>query len=99
MSRAQITLDGIRDRHNLTRYVKGNHAATFDVISKNIMSLATKIPSADIAIRVNINRVNYMDFVELYKYYNTFLKINYNILLKLLSTMLYSTLIHYIILY
>ena len=71
LSRAQITLDGIRDRHNLTRYVKGNHAPTFDVISENIISLAKKNPSADIAIRVNINRLNYMDFVKLYNHYNT----------------------------
>lgn len=70
LARAQITLDGTENRHNLTRFVKGNHAETFDVISENILSLATKIPSADIAIRVNINRMNYMDFVELYKYYN-----------------------------
>ena len=71
LSRAQITLDGVRDRHNSTRYIKGTHAATFDVISNNIMSIATKIPTADIAVRVNINRKNYMDFVELYKRYNS----------------------------
>ena len=70
LSRAQITLDGIKDRHNLTRFVKGTHAETYNVISDNILSLAKKIPSADIAIRVNINRMNYMDFVELYKHYN-----------------------------
>lgn len=71
LNRVQITLDGIKSNHDAKRFLKGCHGETFDRISDNILQIATEIPDADVSIRVNINRNNYTDFIEVYNHYNS----------------------------
>lgn len=60
----QITLDGICENHNKTRCLKDG-TPTFDKIYKNIIRLATDIPSLTVTVRVNVNRNNSYDFITL----------------------------------
>lgn len=61
----QITLDGDKENHNKTRCLKDG-TPTFDHINNNIIKLAKAIPSLDIAIRVNINRLNAQDYIKIF---------------------------------
>lgn len=70
MKRIQVSLDGLRDRHNSTRFLKADQAPTFDVIESNIEKMAKALPELHISIRVNIRKDNWMDFVQLYHKYH-----------------------------
>lgn len=65
----QITIDGVGDKHNRTRCLKGSNAPTFDTIVTNIDKILPSLPNTRVHIRVNIDRNNYLDFVEVYKYF------------------------------
>lgn len=70
LNRIQITLDGVREHHNKTRCLKGEERLpTFDVIISNIKNIVKVIPGIHIDVRVNINKINYNDFVDIYKYF------------------------------
>jgi len=53
----QITLDGAKEYHDKSRYIKGN-GATYDVIINNISTLFKLSDNAKIAIRVNCDKEN-----------------------------------------
>lgn len=60
----QITLDGVADRHNRTRALKGSNGPTFDTIVGNIEKIACELTETNVNIRVNVNKTNYKDFIE-----------------------------------
>lgn len=66
----QISVDGVEERHNKTRYLKASHAPTFSVIEKNLEKVAQALPDVQISLRVNINKENWRDFVSLYHKYH-----------------------------
>lgn len=68
LSSIQITLDGNETSHNKTRCLKGSGAPTYDAIVKNIKRLTSRIPEINLSIRVNINRKNSSDFIEVYNW-------------------------------
>lgn len=70
LNEIQITLDGNENNHNLTRFIKGSHKPTFDVIVKNIGSVLEKMPNTDVHVRINISKNNQDDFIEMYNYLN-----------------------------
>lgn len=59
----QITLDGVKEHHNETRCLR-NGTPTFDTILNNIFKISERIPSLEIAVRVNINRKNLNDYAQ-----------------------------------
>jgi len=59
ITRAQVTLDGSRKRHNLIRYTLNSNSGSFDKIVKNISDASESI---DIDLRVNINDYDLEDF-------------------------------------
>lgn len=63
----QITIDGIKESHDRTRCFKADGKGSFDTIYSNIKLVRDRIPDCNISIRVNINKGNKEDFVELYK--------------------------------
>lgn len=63
----QITIDGNENSHNKTRCYKANGDPTFHIIYKNVKLVRRLIPECKILIRVNINKNNVPDFIELYK--------------------------------
>ncbi len=71
LRRIQISIDGTRENHNRTRYLKGTKAPTFDKIEDNIELLAKSMPDLEISLRVNINRNNCDDFIAIYEKYQT----------------------------
>jgi possible arylsulfatase regulator len=70
MDRIQITLDGIESNHNKTRSLRLTNEPTFKTITKNIENLAKRLPEIRISLRVNINKTNYHDFIDIYRLYN-----------------------------
>ena len=70
MEKIQVSIDGVRERHDKTRFVKASKAPTFEVIEANIEKMAKALPDLHISIRVNINKENWMDFVTLYHKYH-----------------------------
>lgn len=67
----QITIDGIGEKHNRTRCLKGSGAPTFNTIVANIDKILNALPNTQVHIRVNIDRNNYLDFVDVYKYFKS----------------------------
>lgn len=65
----QITLDGLREAHNLTRPLKNSSEGTFDRIIENIKKISEQLPDTNICIRVNINKSTYHNFLDLYDYF------------------------------
>lgn len=60
----QITLDGTKDTHNLTRHLK-NGKGTFDKILANIDALIAREHNINISIRMNISKSNSDQYVSL----------------------------------
>lgn len=67
LTNIQITLDGTKEKHNTTRILKGSGLPTYDKIIHNIDRVICELSETKVDIRVNINKFNYMDFVEIYK--------------------------------
>ena len=63
----QITLDGIKEHHNATRYLKKTKQGTFDQIIENIGAIVENLPKCRVSIRVNVNKKTADDYVELCK--------------------------------
>lgn len=66
----QITIDGIGEKHDKTRCLKNSNKPTFGVIINNIKNILATLVNTRLSIRVNINKENYMDFVEVFNYFN-----------------------------
>lgn len=66
----QITIDGMDDIHNATRCLKGSDKPTLPRILENVDSLVKKLPKTRLNIRVNINKLNYKEFVKVYKFFH-----------------------------
>lgn len=64
----QITLDGLADIHNHRRFLK-NGGATFDRIISNIDMVNKISPQTKIFIRVNIDKSNMENFIDLFKFF------------------------------
>lgn len=64
--RLQITLDGRREIHDSRRHL-ADGGPTYDVIIKNIERCRNLDPKLRIAVRVNIDKTNKDDFIEIYK--------------------------------
>lgn len=63
----QITLDGIKENHDKTRFIgKKAEISTYDKIISNIGKVLTYLPDCHLSVRVNINNNNLEDFASLY---------------------------------
>lgn len=67
ISSIQITIDGMADLHNTRRCLKSGKP-TFDKILQNIALLQKVNPQIRLNVRVNVDKTNYADFLELYKF-------------------------------
>ena len=67
ISSIQITIDGMADLHNTRRCLKSGKP-TFDKILQNIDLLQKVNPQIRLNVRVNVDKTNYADFLELYKF-------------------------------
>lgn len=63
----QITMDGTRDNHNQTRFLKSDKQPTYDRIMNNINMAVKNLPDCNISIRVNINKQNRVDYISIFK--------------------------------
>lgn len=66
----QVTLDGIKERHDSIRINKSNQKASFDKIIDNMDMLLKKIDDFKLHIRVNIEKKNLIDFHNISNYLN-----------------------------
>ena len=69
MNNIQITLDGTQENHNSLRFVKGININTYEVILDNIVKTAKALPDKHIYIRININKTNEGDYLEMYNFF------------------------------
>lgn len=70
LNRIQISIDGVEERHNKTRFLKGTGKPTYKIIESNIENLAKAMPDLRISLRINIDKDNPDDFVALYEKYH-----------------------------
>lgn len=68
MNKIQITLDGEKVTHDKKRHLKDNLEGTFDKIISNIKLLSKQLPKSHIYVRVNIDKNNYKEFVNIYHF-------------------------------
>lgn len=66
----QITLDGDKSHHDMTRCDKYTHEGTFSHIIMNIGKLLEAISNLHISIRINIDRTNVQDYAKVIKLLN-----------------------------
>lgn len=71
----QITLDGIQEHHDQTRYLKHSKKGTFNKIIENIHLVTEKLPDCHLSVRVNVDKNNADDFVimlnDLYSHFDS----------------------------
>ena len=67
LTNIQITLDGIEEKHNQTRKLKGSNQPPYKRIIENIGKIIKQWPETKISIRVNIEATNCDDFIIAYK--------------------------------
>ena len=66
----QISFDGIEERHNSTRFLKGSQSGTFKKIIDNLDKLVNGLSEkTSISLRINIHKDNEDDFAELYHFF------------------------------
>lgn len=63
----QITLDGVKDHHDKTRFLKESGKPTFETIKKNINRILNECHDTTLNIRINTNKDNIDDFGILFK--------------------------------
>lgn len=63
----QITIDGLEDTHNLRRPYNGR-GNSFKTIIKNLDSFCEKDTNAMLNVRINIDKTNENEFMELYQF-------------------------------
>ena len=78
-SKIQITLDGINEKHDVTRRLKNSTNPTFGRIIDNIRNLLSKLPEIRIDIRVNVNKKNYQNYVDVNSFFKKEFPDNKNI--------------------
>ncbi len=62
----QITLDGKKNTHNQKRFFKKG-SGTFDTIINNLKSFVEEFPEVEISIRINIDKTNSCEFIDVFK--------------------------------
>jgi len=70
----QITLDGDKETHDQTRYLRGSKGATFDIIYRNLLEIKNKADKKlkfRISIRSNFMKVNIDSMKKLDKKFNS----------------------------
>lgn len=65
-NKVQVTLDGKKNTHNSKRFYR-NGAGTYDTIIDNLVEFENKFPNVDISIRVNIDKSNELEFIQVFK--------------------------------
>jgi len=65
----QITVDGLYEKHDATRCLKNSSKSTFQTIVDNIDQLVSCLPKTGISVRVNVNKDNYRDFLEVTNFF------------------------------
>ena len=63
----QITIDGMRERHDSRRYLK-NGAPTFDRIIESLKLLSDHAPKTRVTVRINVDENNHADYPALKAY-------------------------------
>ncbi len=65
----QISLDGIKEHHDITRRYKHNKCGSFDVIINNIEKLLLNLNDTDVVVRVNIDKNTIDDYGKIAKFF------------------------------
>lgn len=62
----QITLDGNKTRHDSIRKQKATGEGSYDILINNINNILDELPDVHLSVRVNIEKKNMEDFIDLY---------------------------------
>lgn len=63
----QITLDGVKERHDKLRCLKSSGAPTYDRIINNIGLIIKELPETELHVRVNVDKTNIDDYYKISK--------------------------------
>ena len=63
----QITIDGIKENHDSTRFLKDKTISTFDKIMENLEKVVSFLPDCKTSIRINIKKNNMDDYQQMYR--------------------------------
>lgn len=64
----QITLDGLRERHDSIRKLKKSGKGSFDVLIANMDCILKELPDTLLSVRVNVEKSNIQDYYVLESY-------------------------------
>lgn len=64
----QVSIDGTKAHHDLTRRFKCDKSGSFNIIMANIKKLLLHLPNTKVVVRVNIDKNTANDFGEIAKY-------------------------------
>lgn len=67
LSNIQITLDGNKQTHDKRR-VRHDGTGTYDLIMRNMVLFANEFPDVNMSVRVNVDRNNCDEFMDVYEY-------------------------------
>ena len=79
LNHMQVTFDGIREHHDSTRCFKANGAPSFGLIYDNLKKAQKILADCNISLRINVNKTNLDDFVDMYRFVKTDFKDNPNV--------------------
>lgn len=68
LNEIQVTLDGIREHHDVSRCLRHSQSPTYDRILHNIAVILKECPETNVSVRINVNRENSEDFFKMYSY-------------------------------
>lgn len=66
LTHIQVTLDGMEHTHNQRR-IRHDKSGTFRTIIANLKSFADTYPQTNVAIRVNVDKNNYKEFMPIWR--------------------------------
>lgn len=69
LSSIQISLDGIKEHHDVTRRFKSDKSGSFDIIVNVIEKLLVNLPHTRVVVRVNIDKSTTADFGKIAQFF------------------------------
>lgn len=71
LNQIQITLDGLKERHDKIRKMHTDNSPSYDTIIRNMDAIIEQLPNTFLSVRVNIDKTNEEHFLKTQKFLTT----------------------------